>query len=148
MDSISKTDLRELLALRYRNARIYTLDRDYSVIDYKLIDRAYRQFIWQMKLVGLHRWVAEKLDCDKWAWLFKAYVTIRNALSKREFAISIGTLCYHINVDRSKGHMINSYLHYDKECGKFFIREIEPQPNNGVVNLTPKELDSAWLVVY
>ena len=148
MDSITKHDIRALLALRYRNARIYTLDRDYSLVDCKLIDKADSQFTWQMRLVGLHRWVAEKLDCDKWAWLFKAYVTIRNALSKREFAIPIGILCYHVNGDRSKGHMINSYLHYDERCGKMSIQEIEPQPNNGAVNLTPKERDSAWLVVY
>jgi hypothetical protein len=148
MNSISMTDLRELLSLRYRNARIYTLDRQYSIVGHKLIHKAYNQYVWQMRLIGLHRWVAHKMDCDKWSWLFKAYVIIRNALSKREFAIPIGTLCYHINGDRSKPHMINSYLHYDVDRDRLTIREIEPQPDNGEVNLTPKERETAWLVVY
>ena len=138
--------LRQLVNFRYKSAKAYVFDAEYNALESKLIEKAYGQFIWQMKLIGLHRWIKNKLDCDKWAWLFKAYITARNALSKRKHAVPVGILCYYINGDRTRPHMINTYLHFDD--GKLTATELEPQPDNGAKELTEKERDSAWLVAF
>jgi len=138
--------LRDRLHWRYKAAREYTFDNEYEVVDKELIAKAYSQFIWQMKLLGLTRWLKNKLDCDKWAWLFKAYVTARNALSKRKHAIPVGILCYYVDGDREKPHMINTFMCYEDE--KFKLMELEPQPGGGIKELTQKERDTAWLAAF
>tara|TARA_R110000765_G_scaffold7963_4_gene26110 strand:+ start:116790 stop:117227 length:438 start_codon:yes stop_codon:yes gene_type:complete len=131
---------------RYRNAQIYLFDAQYTLTDRKLIEKAYSQYIWQMRLLGLTLWLSDKLDCDKWAWLFKGYVTLRNALSKRKHAIPVGIICYMVNGDKKKPHCINVFAHETKDGHK--IMELEPQPKNGVKELTQKEKDSVWLAVF
>ncbi len=138
--------LRDSSHWRYKAAREYTFDTEYELVDKELIAKAYSQFIWQMKLLGLTRWLKNKLDCDKWAWLFKAYITVRNALSKRKHGIPVGILCYYVDGDRTKPHMINTFMCH--EDGKFKLLELEPQPGGGIKELTQKERDTAWLVAF
>ena len=138
--------MRKMLNFRYKCARDYVFDKEYSLTNEKLIKKSYGQFVWQMKLIGLYGWTKNKMDCDKWAWVFKAYLTLRNALSKRKNALPVGILCYYIDGDRSRPHMINTYFHYTD--GKLAISELEPQPNNGAKQLTEKERDSAWLTAF
>jgi len=143
---IEKRRMLKMLNFRYKSAKDYIFDKEYSITNSKLIDKAYSQFIWQMRLLGLTKWTKNKLDCDKWAWLFKAYLTVRNALSKRLHGLPIGILCYYIDGDRTRPHMINLYFHFTD--GLLAISELEPQPNNGSKQLTQKERDSAWLVAF
>jgi len=138
--------MRKMLNFRYKGARDYIFDKEYVLTDSKLINKAYSQFVWQMKVLGLYKWTKNKMDCDKWAWVFKAYVTLRNALSKRTHALPVGILCYYIDGDRTRPHMINTYFHYTD--GVLKISELEPQPNNGSKQLTEKERDSAWLTAF
>ena len=143
---VSARQLRDKLHWQYKSAREYTFDADYSVVDASIIEKAYGQFIWQMRLLGLTRWLKNKLDCDKWAWLFKAYIIARNALSKRKNAIPVGILCYYINADRKRPHMINVYLHWNGR--NLTLTELEPQPGGGPKQLTQAERDTAWLVAF
>ena len=134
------------LRSRYQSAKVYLFDAEYTATDRSVIDKAYSQFIWQMRLVGLTMWLANKLDCDKWAWLFKAYVTVRNALSKRSNALPVGIICYHVGADKSRPHCINAYAHTDGE--EFSIVELEPQPKSGTKELTEEERKTVWLAVF
>lgn len=143
---VTSRQIRDKMHWHYKAARDYTFDREYHIVDKALIERAYGQFVWQMRLVGLHRWMKNKLDCDKWAWLFKAYITARNALSKRKHAIPVGILCYYIDGNRDRPHMINTFL--VEENGQVEVYELEPQPGNGIKQLTEKERDTAWFVAF
>jgi hypothetical protein len=100
-----------------------------------------------MKVIGCGRWLANKLDCDKWAWLYKAYIIIRNALSNRPNAIPIGLVCYLQNGDKDLAHAINNAIWTKGNVGGFQLGEIEPQPNAGILKLTKAERESVWLVV-
>jgi len=132
---------------RYRNAQIYMLDAEYTLTTRSVIEKAYSQFIFKMRVIGLSLWLSNKLDCDKWAWLFKAYVTVRNALSKRSNALAVGIICYHVGGDKAKPHCINVYSHIMANGG-FKTVELEPQPKNGTKELTKVERDSVWLAIF
>ena len=144
--TITGSELRKAARARYGKARIYVLDAEYSLVSEQVVKKAYSSFIWQMRLIGLTMWLSNKLDCDKWAWLFKAYLTVRNALSSRKNALPVGVVCYRINGDKARGHCINT-IACEAE-GAFEMSEVEPQPRNGMKTLTQAERDSAWLVVF
>lgn len=131
---------------RYRKAKVHILDPEFTLTSQSVIASAYGQFVWQMKLLGLTMWLSNKLDCDKWSWLFKAYITVRNALSRRKNAIPVGILCYNIDGDENYPHCINACIFMEGES--WMIRELEPQPKGGLKDLTQEERDSAWLAVF
>jgi len=142
----SARQVRDSAHRRYPKAVIHALDNEYTVPEIGLWDKAYSQFIFQMKIVGLGSWLANKLDCDKWSWLFKAYITVRNALSRRKNALPVGILCYYVDADKSKPHCINTVMAIKGNGTQ--ITEIEPQPRNGLGGLTKAERDTAWLVIF
>ena len=137
--------LRMGLRHRYPNAVIHVLDSGYSITDKETIADAYSSFIFEMRSAGLSEYIPNKLDCDKWALLFKAYVTAINAMTDRDYALPVGMLMYLVNGDPRKPHCINVFV-YDTGEG-FGMLELEPQPNNGIGSLTIMERRSAWLVV-
>lgn len=133
------------LHARYPNAKIFLLDKDYDVPSKGEIDNLYRKFQNKMRATRLTAWVKNKGDCDKWAWLFKAFVTVRNWLSPNKNALPVGFICYNIGGDKRRGHAINMYLEIDGD--KRYVRELEPQPGYGTKQLTTSERKSVWLVV-
>lgn len=143
--SMSSSYLRLGLRERYPNAKIYVLDPGYSITDKDTIADAYSSFIFEMRSAGLPEYISNKLDCDKWALLFKAYVTATNAMTDRDYALPVGMLLYLVDGDTRKPHCINVFV-YDTGKG-FGILELEPQPNGGIGSLTVQERRSAWLVV-
>jgi hypothetical protein len=130
----------------YPNAKIYTLDHNYSLSGEKEIKESYSHFISKMRQLGLNQWVEGKLDCDKWSWLYKAEMTIQNALSDRKSALPVGILFYHVNADKSKPHCINVIIY--EENGHRWLTELNSQPNKGFLELTKEERETAWLVIF
>lgn len=142
--TITAATLQRMLKARYPNADIELLDLEYELPEAALIERAHGQFIFQMRVVGLVRWLKNKLDCDKWSWLFKAYIIVRNALSSRKHAQPVGLICYCIAGDKNRPHAINNFA-YVAGPGKR-IGEIEPLPGGGRMDLTQEERLSVWRV--
>lgn len=146
--TISSRKLRLLAMQRYPNARVYCLDKEYDIPTKRLIEKSYKGFQRWMWAMGFVKWIARKLDCDKWAWLYKAYCIIRHALSKKANALPIGFLCYNIDAETGNGHAINSpgFIAYDGAA--FAIKELEPQPKGGIKTITEEERDTAWIIVF
>ena len=142
---ISGQIVRHAMSYRYPNADIFILDDEYELPTEKMVQTAYDKYQKSLWRYNIFKWLRNKWDCDKFAWAFKASVTIGNALSNNNNAQPVGFLCYFIDGDRSRGHAINNTI-YQHEDGSI-IREIEPQPKGGIKDLTKKERDSAWLVV-
>lgn len=130
---------------RYPNAQIYILDEEYDVPTREQVEGYYNAFIRRMGIARLTAWVKNVGDCDKWAWVLKAWVTLHNWLKKDTNAEPIGLICYFVNGDETKGHCINNAIW--REGLGFTIQEIEPQPKNGIISLTKAERESAWLVI-
>lgn len=143
---ITPLQLRSRLLNRYPNAHIEIFDSAYDVWKPGSAATVYNQFILQMRLVGLTLWLRNKLDCDKWAWLLRAYVIVRNALSANEHARAIGLICYCIDGDKRKPHAVNAIAVQDGEG--FQIVELEPQPKGGLYNLSEKEKATVWFAQF
>lgn len=144
--NVTASELRLALGSRYPGARLFLLDATYVVPKRSLLEDAYNSFMSWMWGMNLVKWVSNKLDCDKWAWLFKAHVTIRNALGSKADALPVGLLCYSINGDPTQGHAINCAVYADA-AGNLVVTEIEPQPRNGLTELNTIERTTVWLVI-
>ena len=145
MKDITAQSLRHSLSKRYSGAAVYVLDAEYELPTKAMIETAYSKFQKSLWKYGVFKWLQNKWDCDKFAWAFKASVSLGNALSKNNNAQPVGFLCYHIDGDVTKGHAINLAAYETKDG--FIVREIEPQPRGGIKSLTQAERDSAWLIV-
>lgn len=145
--TITNKQLRAALAAEFPSAKKFILDGEYDLLPEEVYKKAYLKFVFRMQMRNLFKWLKNKLDCDKWAWIFKSNLTLRNALSKRKNALPIGILCYNINGEVGRGHCINVYAHLTYG-GEWMIKTLEPQPNNGNVRLTEKEKEATWLVIF
>ena len=134
-----------MLSKRYPNADVYVLDDEYEVPTKDMLKVAYDKFQKSLWKWNLFKWVRNKFDCEDFAWCFKASVTVGNALSKNSNAQPVGFMCYFIGGEDGQGHAINNAVFSDGEYRR--IREIEPQPNKGLIELTEEERESVWLVV-
>ncbi|MDQ8206234.1 hypothetical protein QEH52_01840 [Coraliomargarita sp. SDUM461003] len=143
---ITNTELTVSLMRRYPNARRQIFDAEFDAWEPGALSSIYSQFIWQMRLLGLTIWLRNKLDCDKWAWLLKAYVILRNALSSNTNMRAIGLICYMIDGDPKRPHCIISAA--IREGDSYRITELEPQPRGGLLTLTTAELATVWFVAY
>ncbi len=137
--------IRNSLYARYPNAKVFLLDEHYDVPPRGEIEKLYKKFQNKMRATRLTAWVKNKGDCDKWAWLFKAFVTVRNWLSPNKNALPVGFICYNIGGKERQGHAINMYL--ETKGDTRYVRELEPQPGHGTKELTRSERKSVWLVV-
>lgn len=133
-----------LLRERYPNAEVVYLDSQYNIPKRRLAQKAYSGFQSKMWAVGLIKWTKNKLDCDDWSILFKAYCIVRNALSRSPHAIPVGRLMYNIGGDPMRPHAINFCLCVHDNGKPITIHEIEPQPRKGLTTLTKAERDTAW----
>ena len=138
--------LRESLRRRYPNAHVELMDASVDAWEPGKLLPVYKQFVWQMRLIGLTYWLRDKLDCDDWAWLFRAYVIVRNALGRGDNARAIGLICYLQEGDPSQPHSVNAAIIADGQG--YRITEIEPQPNGGLYTLTRQEMDSVWFALF
>lgn len=145
MKDIPASQIRIMLGKRYPNASIFILDSEYEVPTKEMLEIAYAKFQRSLWKWSVFKWLRNKWDCDKFAWAFKASVSVGNALSKNNNAQPVGFLCYFENADKARGHAINMAVYGEKKTR--MICEIEPQPNNGLKSLTKAERDSAWLVI-
>jgi hypothetical protein len=111
-----------------------------------MIKTAYNKYQKSLWRFNMFKWLRNKWDCDKFAWAFKASVSVGNALSKNNNAQPVGFICYLIDGEYGRGHAINNAVIEDGDGGSV-ICEIEPQPKSGIKELTETERKSVWLVV-
>jgi hypothetical protein len=145
MKDIKAQEVAHILHARYPNAQVYVLDDEYELPTREMIEVAYKKFEKSLWKYNVFKWIRNKWDCDSFAWCFKAQCTVGNALSSNNNSQPIGFLCYFENGDKTRGHAINNAIFEHGEGS--LIREIEPQPKNGIKSLTKEERDSAWLVI-
>jgi len=142
MKTITSNDLFFMLRERYPNIRGDIDDAEYDVLTEAQAKEIYNSFQRSMWKVKLTQWLKNKLDCDKWAKLLIAHVIVRNALSGAKNAKAIGLLRYRIGGDANKGHAINVCVIDNGSAVE--LRELEPQPRNGLTKLSQVEQESAW----
>jgi hypothetical protein len=146
MKTVSLSQLHHSLSRRYPQADIQILDRELDSWEPGQVDAVYRQFIWQMRLIGLILWLRNKLDCDKWAWLLRAYVIVRNALGKGRNMKALGLVCYLRGGDPDDPHAVCAAI--ERAGAGYRITEIEPQPDGGRFELTLAERETVWLAIF
>lgn len=143
--TISAQELYRFLKHRYPNAAIYVLDEEYDVPERAEILSLYDKFQRALKVHKLLRWTESVWDCDDFAWNFKGGANGHRATKGHKRSLPIGFICFLQGGDPSRGHAINNAVWRDGDGS--ILREIEPQPKGGILELTKKERDSAWLVV-
>ena len=121
MDISGQIVLRSMKS-RYPNADIFILDDEYELPTKEMVQTAYDKYQKSLWHYNIFKWLRNKWDCDKFAWAFKASVTIGNALSSNNNAQPVGFLCYFIDGDRSRRHAINNTIHQYEDGS--IIREI------------------------
>lgn len=147
MKELMKVD-RSVIQLKlmeqFPRASMYLLDRDYVLPTRKLWTESYESFQEEMWAKNLTKWESERLDCDKWAWLFKAHCLVRHAVSAvPATALPVGILCYPRH--GISGHAINVVASWHNN--DVLVECLEPQPNNGWTELSNREKEGAWLIV-
>ena len=144
-DGVHKIRISALLTSQYPNAKIICLDQYYDPLTRGELFSMYRKFKYTMREVGLNGYVAESLDCDKWARLFTSHVVARNALSDKTTAKAIGELSYLMDNDTSKRHMVNVAI--IKKDDALSIQEVDSL-SGGFVTLGKNERESAWRILF
>ena len=148
MNEIGTDRLVASASMRYPNARIYVLDDRYEVPTKPMLRKAHKNFNKGLWKYGILKWLKNKFDCDKFAWSFKSYVNLGNALSKNNNAQAVGFITYCIDGDKSRPHAINNSVWRSGMDDAFQFTEIEPQRSGGLITLTKKERDTVWLVIF
>lgn len=145
MRDITAQEVYQMMKRRYPNADIFVLDGEYELPTKKMLKTAYDKFQKSLWKWNVFKWLRNKWDCDKFAWAFKASVSVGNALSWNNNAQPVGFICYFEEGDKTRSHAINNAVWSDGYYSR--VQEIEPQPKHGFVELTEEERDSAWLVI-
>lgn len=148
--TLNRDQVTDLLRARYpgvSSAATLVADADYTPMPLNMAGKAYGRFILWTKALGLFRWLREKLDCDDWAWLFKAYVIIANALSKRDTAVPVFVIWYYARTHVQGPHAVNCLI-VEREAGHAEVVELEPQPGQygGLIDLTQQERGGVWAI--
>lgn len=144
--SFTKTEVETAFRTYYPNAvSIPLFDSDYDLPTdqgRELALKLYKGFQKWMKLMRLVSWMLNKMDCDKRAWLFRAYSIAVAAVSRimiNNFPHAMVT--YDMNAVPGNGHAITALY-----IGMGVILEIDPAPLNeggGIINLTLDEKGTA-----
>jgi hypothetical protein len=125
MKTHSMTELREIALSEYPNGEwLEPADGRYVVLT---------EDGWLELLSDFHAWIdslgltytADKGDCDKFAWLFRAYLIIRNWRTDGSPA-AIAGLYGHYTDDQLGRHAI--VFPFIVRGGRLVIRSLEPQP--------------------
>jgi hypothetical protein len=143
---ISSKELNAVLGAMYPNAVVYMLDREFISRDQLFYTDSLKGFRRFMTGFGITKWVAGKMDCDKWAWLFKAYVIAKAYFSKSLYASPIGFITYFIEGKPYNGHAINVAIVV--RAGFLDVFEIDAEPGKGPLTLTKTERASVKLVIF
>ena len=136
--------IQQTLRAYFPNATWYPLDQAYATLTLAAWADAHHSFTESMWAEGLPQWLVEKGDCDDWAWLFRADVIKRN-WHQSQSRVPVAFFYLHYVKDSGVDHAINAALVRDGE--RLYIAPIEPQPDGGLVQLTPTERASCKLVI-
>jgi len=141
--TISGEEVFRILRHRYPNARIFVLDELYEVPTRERVTEHYQKFQRSLKFNKLLRWTKSIWDCDDFAWAFKGGVNAHKAMKGDRLPLPIGWMIYE---DQQAGwHSINDTI-FAYQNGSM-IREIEPQSNGGINNLSLAERKTATVVI-
>lgn len=139
---LDRGQLGMLLIQRYPNTHLQLYDKTYILPKRELwlaLYKGFQEWMWAQPFTG---WQPERMDCDKWARLFQSYCIMRHALTDgtQGTALPCGVISY--KQDIGGGHAINSVAWWDGE--RVILGELEPQPNNGLLEISLTERGAVW----
>lgn len=147
MQTFSALQVQAHFGQRYPNvAHPIIMDTDYDAVDAEFIRKCYKSFLRWLKLMGLVYWNINKLDCDKYSWLFRGYciaVYARKKEARNNIPLSLTN--YNLEGVSGAGHSICSFL---EPSGH--ILEIYPAPakvQGGFLTLSRREQASAFVYI-
>lgn len=142
---LSSIELEAVLGGYFPKAVIYCLDRNYEIVPRKTILKSLKRFHRSVTLFGLTKWVANKMDCDKWSWLFKGFHIVKGYYTRKDYARAIGLMCFYIDGKPFSGHAINVAV--VEVGGEIELLEIDAIPGKGAIELSLIERESTWLII-
>lgn len=120
------------------------LDQEYATLTEEAWASMHSSFIYSMNQRGLPEWLAEKGDCDDWAWLFRAWLIERN-WRQPESAVPVACCYLHYTTQHGTPHAINAAVIRRGEA--LAVLPIEPQPGGGPFEMTEAERLSCTLYI-
>lgn len=140
-------EIRAADAAEYPNANwCEPMDAEYALLTamgYELLLSEFHRSLRDRGLV----YIAEKGDCDDFAWLFRAYLIERNWRSEHA-AAPLACRYGHYTDDRLGRHAIVFPTVVDATTGSLVTRALEPQPGSiGVRRLTRTERKTVTYLV-
>jgi len=129
----------------FPNAVVHPLDVDYALLTEFAWHNTHRLFAHSMFQQGLPEWLAEKGDCDDWAWLLRGYVIRRN-WHQSESRVPVAIFYLHYTTRQGIVHAINCAV--VRRGDNLAVLPIEPQPHQGgPFEMTTEERASVTLVI-
>lgn len=136
-------EIRAAIAEYLANATWTPLDRTYVLLREAVIEELMLDFEQWLAEQGIGLYELEKGDCDDFAWLFRAFVIIRNwkqRLSNLPVCVLYGH--YWLNANPTEKHAIN-FLPVRDDRGRIRLRPVEPQHRTGRIEMTAAERQTA-----
>jgi hypothetical protein len=136
--------IRQALGAHFPRAVAHMLDAEYATLTGPSWVDVHQDFADSMFAQGLPEWLADKGDCDDWAWLFRARVIERNW---HQHASRVPVACFYIHYTTRQGefHAANAVI--IREGDQLRVHPLEPQPNGGLFVMTAEERSSCTLII-
>ena len=142
--NISISQIREAFREEYPLANwVEPVDPDYQTLTSYGMEWLLQQFHNTLEERGLF-YTEGKGDCDKFAWLFRAYVIERNWVTPASVH-PVPIFYGHYTTDQGVRHAINFPI--VKEGDKLTARAIEPQPGGALKRLSSRERSTVTLLI-
>lgn len=136
--------IRQALQDQFPQAAPRILDREYATLNESAWRSLHENFVYTMRQRGLPEWLAEKGDCDDWAWLFRAWLIERNWRQEKA-AVPVAIFYLHYTTRRGEYHAVNAAV--VRRGAALAVLPIEPQPHGGPFAMTAAERQSCNLIL-
>lgn len=147
MKIIPAQQLRDALHAKFPNAQIVLLDAEYHVLTLEALRELQSDWEQYMRLRGFAGYVAEKGDCDDFAWLKRAWLIERNRIQGRATR-AIASPYLHYRTREAVWHAINADVTpATGMAADLMVIPNEPQPGGGQFNSTQEEDASCNLIL-